>query len=257
MQWIIINKISLWVSSEHRNSTAWRRSRHAIDCGAENKMAPVETMVKSVNIQRHTRSMTIAANFQSLQISCRTPSLRIRPVRNLTSFRTSMSNPHSVAASTGAAPTTSFPLGLVLSKPVESGICQMQLVSFGSCWSACSAVGCLSFGAQTQLWSWLLCANALLPAYALTPVMLSNRKSSSRSRTLASRLRDEFCWISSAAVLFFWGLLRSLFFFDALVFFDETQLLQFRGRLTAKIRANQSQTNIWTCTTETTYRPYT
>lgn len=160
-------------------------------------MAPVEMTVNRVNIQRQTRSMTIAANFHSLQISSRTPSLSTLLVRNLTSLRTSISRLHSAAAAvaavasvprrgTAVAPSAAA----VCSACPAAGVCRTQSVSS----SGPDRFSILS-GSVGHVSKWLAAVEmaAVHPVFIFIPVMLNRRKSSLRSRTLAKRLLDEFC----------------------------------------------------------------
>ena len=68
----------------------WRvrhAERHAMTCGAENKMANVDATVNRVNMNKHRRSMTIAANFQSLHSFASTSSRRTLSVSRRSSER--------------------------------------------------------------------------------------------------------------------------------------------------------------------------
>jgi hypothetical protein len=58
----------------------------AIKCGADKRQTAVEITAKPENNMRHKRSMTIAANFHSLMISCNSSSLLILLVINFNSL---------------------------------------------------------------------------------------------------------------------------------------------------------------------------
>jgi hypothetical protein len=73
---MLMKVINNAVDLTSRRRRAGDVSGYRMKFGAENKTATVEIIVNNVNMIRHSRSTTIAANFQSFAISPFSSSLR-------------------------------------------------------------------------------------------------------------------------------------------------------------------------------------